>query len=97
MNPYLAIAALVAAGLHGIEQELELEAAFDRQRLRRPGSRARPATLRDALDLWQDSSWPARRSATTWWRTTPTWPRVELAAFDAAVTDWELVRGFERL
>lgn len=41
-------------------------------------------------------SWPARRSAARWPGTTPT-TRVELAAFDAAVTDWELQRGFERL
>ena len=97
VNPYLAVAALIAAGLHGIDNELPLEPelagnayASDKPRV--------PATLRDAAAaLRRAASWPGRRSATTSSTTTCNAARVELAAFDAAVTDWERVRGFERL
>ena len=42
VNPYLAVAAMIAAGLHGIDNELPLERAVRRQRLRRR-RRAGPA------------------------------------------------------
>ena len=68
------------------------------QRLRAPTSRACPSTLRDAArPVRAPARWRARRSARRSSTTTSTTPRVELAAFDAAVTDWERVRGFERL
>ncbi len=96
VNQYLAVAAMIAAGLHGVERELPLEPAFtgnaydsDRPRV--------PATLREAADLLAGSD-VAREAlgadVVEHYRNTA---RVELAAYDAAVTDWERVRGFERL
>ena len=98
VNPYLALAAMLAGGLHGIEHELELEAELRGQRLRRPTSRrcrTRCATARDAVRRAPRS--PGRPSATRSSTTTSNMADVELAAFDAAVTDWELRRGFERM
>ncbi|MEU1915844.1 glutamine synthetase family protein [Streptomyces massasporeus] len=96
VNPYLAVAGLVAAGLHGIEQKLELPEPC-------PGNAYAadldhvPTTLREAAELWESS--PIARAAfgdevVAHYRNMA---RVELDAFDAAVTDWELRRSFERM
>ena len=97
VNPYLALAAMIAAGLHGLDRELELEPAARRQRLRgRQAARAddaargaRPvrATATVARDAFGDEVVAHYLNNA----------RVELDAFEAAVTDWERVRGFERL
>ena len=88
---------MIAAGLHGIDAELELEPPLRGQRLRvRQAARADDAARRARPVRGQRRS-RARRSARRSSTTTSTTPRVELDAFDAAVTDWERVRGFERL
>ena len=98
VNPYLAVAAMVAAALHGIENELTLEPECAGNAYDDADAPRVPATLREALGAVGGlRRWPGRRSATRWSRTTRTTRAVELAAFDAAVTDWELFRGFERL
>ena len=96
VNPYLAVAALVAAGLHGIENELELEPAYvgnaylsDRPRV--------PPTLRDAAAAFGESKVARAAFGDDVVAHYLNAARVEQAAFDAAVTDWELRRGFERL
>ena len=50
VNPYLAFAAFLAAGLHGIEQRLELQPAFQGDAYKSGEVPAVPATLRDAVD-----------------------------------------------
>jgi len=96
VNPHLAVAGLVAAGLYGIERKLELPEAC-------PGNAYTaayehvPTTLREAAELWENS--PIARAAfgdevVEHYRNMA---RVELEAFDAAVTDWELRRSFERM
>ena len=98
VNPYLALAGMVAAALHGIEHELELEPALagnaydDAAAARVPTHAARRA---GAVGVGARGA--GRRSATRSSRHYANDARVELAAFDAAVTDWELFRGFERL
>jgi glutamine synthetase len=96
VNPYLAVAALVAAGLHGIEHSLPLERACTSNAYAEPGARV-PTTLRDALDLWKCSSIARGAFGDDVVDHYANMARVELAAFDAAVTDWERYRGFERL
>ena len=54
VNPYLAVAAMIAAGLHGVDHELPLEAPLEGNAYTAEGSRV-PSTLRDALDLWLKS------------------------------------------
>jgi glutamine synthetase len=97
VNPYLAVAAMLAAGLDGVERELPLEPAFlgnayldaDRARV--------PATLRESAALWTDSALARRAFGDDVVEHYANNARVELAAYDSAVTDWERRRGFERL
>jgi glutamine synthetase len=96
VNPYLAVAALVAAGLHGIEQGLALEPPCAGNAYRDDGPRV-PSTLREARDLWAGSAVAREAFGDDVVDHYATMADVELAAFDAAVTDWERVRGFERL
>ncbi|MEV7687989.1 glutamine synthetase family protein [Streptomyces bungoensis] len=96
VNPHLAVAGLVAAGLHGIEQRLELPEPCPGNAYTGDFARV-PTTLREAAELWENS--PLAKAAfgdevVAHYRNMA---RVELEAFDAAVTDWELRRSFERL
>jgi glutamine synthetase len=97
VNPYLAIAAMIAGALHGIENRLDLVDAVAGNAYRDETAPRVPTTLRDGLTLWE--SGPLARDAfggevVDHYANNA---RVEVAAFDAAVTDWELFRGFERL
>jgi glutamine synthetase len=96
VNPYLAVAAMIAAGLDGIDNELPLEAAFAGNAYADTGPKV-PHTLRDALGLWEKSDLAAKSFGADVVAHYANYARVELAAFDSAVTDWELRRGFERL
>ncbi|MGC5012669.1 glutamine synthetase family protein [Streptosporangium sp. DT93] len=96
VNPYLAVSALIAAGLHGIENALPLEEAFGGNAYS-SGAETVPHTLRDALELWEGSSFARDAFGEDVVAHYANNARVELAAYDAAVTDWELFRGFERM
>jgi glutamine synthetase len=96
VNPYLAVAAMIAAGLHGIDKELPLEPAFAGNAYADSGPKV-PHTLRDALELWEKSDLARQALGADVVDHYANYARVELAAFDAAVTDWELRRCFERL
>ncbi|HCU93141.1 MAG TPA: glutamine synthetase, partial [Actinobacteria bacterium] len=96
VNPYLSVAAMIAAGLAGIEQELPLEPAFEGNAYSDSGPRV-PSTLRDALEVWEKSQLARQAFGDDVVEHYANGARVELAAFDAAVTDWELRRSFERL
>ncbi|MEV4202473.1 glutamine synthetase family protein [Micromonospora globbae] len=97
VNPYLAIAALVAGAVHGIEQELEPGEECTGNAYDDAAAERVPGTLRDALALWESSTVAAEAFGAEVVAHYANHARVELAAFDAAVTDWELFRGFERL
>jgi glutamine synthetase len=96
VNPYLALAALIASGLDGIERELELEPAFEGNAYESDKPHV-PSSLRDARDLFAQSDLARRAFGDDVVDHYLNNARVELDAFDAAVTDWELYRGFERL
>jgi glutamine synthetase len=96
VNPYLAIAAMIAGGLDGIERELPLEPAFKGNAYADAGPRV-PVTLRDALATWEGSELARTAFGKDVVEHYANYARVELTAFDAAVTDWELQRSFERL
>ncbi|MFE6040472.1 glutamine synthetase family protein [Streptomyces sp. NPDC056452] len=96
VNPYLAVAGLVAAGLHGIEHGLELPEACEGNAYT-AGYDQVPTTLREAAALWQDSDVARDAFGEEIVAHYRNMARVELEAFDAAVTDWELRRSFERL
>ncbi|MCT2587622.1 glutamine synthetase family protein [Actinophytocola gossypii] len=96
MNPYLGVAALVAAGLHGIEHELPLEPELTGNAYTTDKPTV-PATLRDAAELLAASEVARAAFGDDVVDHYLNNARVELAAFDVAVTDWERIRGFERL
>jgi len=96
VNPYLAVAGMIAAGLHGIEQQLELTEpctgnayAGDYDHL--------PATLREAAELWSGSKLAEDAFGADVVQHYLTMARVEQDAYDTAVTDWERFRSFERM
>ncbi|MFE9364128.1 glutamine synthetase family protein [Streptomyces sp. NPDC006978] len=96
VNPYLAVAGLVAAGLHGIAHELELPDACEGNAYT-AGYDQVPTTLREAAALWEASEVAREAFGDDVVAHYRNMARVELEAFDAAVTDWELRRSFERL
>jgi glutamine synthetase len=96
VNPYLALAGMLAAGLHGIENELPLEPAFTGNAYASDKPHV-PSTLRAARDLFAASPVARRAFGDDVVDHYVNMADVELAAFDAAVTDWERFRGFERL
>jgi glutamine synthetase len=96
VNPYLALAGLIAAGLAGVDAELELEPAFEGNAYASDKPHL-PTTLRDARDLFAGSALVRSAFGDDVTDHYLNMANVELAAFDAAVTDWERVRGFERL
>jgi glutamine synthetase len=97
VNPYLATAAVIAAGLAGIEEGLELEPAFEGNAYGDPDAARVPTSLGEALELWRESAFARRTFGDDVVDHYANMAAVELAAFGAAVTDWERFRGFERL
>ena len=96
LNPYLAFAALLAAGLAGLDEKLELEPAFVGDAYHSQGIREIPKTLRDAIDHLEKSK--MLRTAlgdevVEHYLHTARWEQFE---YDRRITDWELKRGFER-
>ncbi|MBT2906252.1 glutamine synthetase family protein [Streptomyces cellulosae] len=96
VNPYLAVAGMVAAGLHGIEQRLELPEACAGNAYT-AGFEHVPTTLREAAELWERSEISKAAFGEEVVAHYRNMARVEIDAFDAAVTDWELRRSFERM
>ncbi len=96
VNPYLAVAAMIAAGLHGVDHGLPPVPAFESNAYASDGPRV-PSTLRDAADLLENSAIAHEAFGPAVVAHYVNAARVELAAFDAAITDWERVRSFERM
>lgn len=96
VNQYLAVSALIAAGLHGIENELELEPAFEGNAYESDTAQV-PATLREAAELFADSTVAREAFGDEVVDHYLNNAHIEVAAYDSAVTDWERTRGFERL
>ncbi len=96
LNPYLAFAALIAAGLAGIEQKLDLAPPFSGDAYGGEALPEIPKTLREAAECLSRST--VLRSAfgdgvVEHYIHTAEWEQFE---YDRRVTDWELMRGFER-
>ena len=96
VNQYLAVSALIAGGLYGIEQELELPEALEGNAYT-SGAERLPTTLAEAAALFEKSEVAREAFGDDVVEHYLNNARVELTAFNAAVTDWERVRGFERL
>jgi glutamine synthetase len=96
LNPYLAYAALIAAGLAGIDEQLELPAPFSGDAYQHDELPEVAKTLRGAADAL-DRSTLLRQAlgddVVEHYLHTARWEQLE---YDRRVTDWELRRGFER-
>ena len=95
VNQYLAVAALIAGGIYGIEHELELEPIFEGNAYVSDAPRV-PSSLREATSLFAASEVARSAFGEDVVEHYLNNARVEQAAYDAAITDWERVRGFER-
>jgi glutamine synthetase len=96
VNPYLAAAAMIAAGLHGVENELEVSEPFGGNAYT-AGFEHVPTSLAEAGELLQGSKLARLALGDAVVDHYVNAADVELAAYNAAVTDWERFRGFERL
>jgi glutamine synthetase len=96
VNPYLAIAAMIAAGLHGIDNGLELEPPFEGNAYESDKPRV-PTNMYEARDLLAGSELAREAFGQEVVDHYLNRARVELEAFESSVTDWELLLGFERL
>ena len=96
VNPYLALAAMLAGGLHGVEEELELEAPLEGNAYASDAPRV-PHTLRAARDAFHGSRIARKTLGDDVVDHYTNMADVELAASESAVTDWERRRGFERM
>lgn len=96
VNPYLAVAAMLAGGLWGVEHNLELEPELVGNAYASDAPTV-PTTLQQARDALAASEIAPAVFGEEVVRHYLHYADTEIAAFDAAVTDWELHRGFERL
>jgi len=96
VNPYLAVAAMLAGGVHGVREKLPLEPAFVGNAYLSDKPHV-PSTLLEARDLFAASTVAAQVFGKDVVEHYVHAADVELQAFNTAVTDWERVRGFERL
>ncbi len=96
VNPYLALAAMIAAGLHGVEQELPLEPPLEGNAYTADKPHV-PRNMYDARDLFASSDVVREAFGQDVVDHYLNRAKIELDAFEATVTDWERVRGFERL
>ncbi len=96
VNPYLAVAAMLAGGLHGVEQGLKAVPETEGNAYE-SGEDLVPRTLHSARERWTTSEVARSAFGDAVVDHYTNMADVELAAFDTAVTDWERRRGFERL
>jgi len=97
VNPYLALAGLVAAALDGVERGLPLPPPVTGNAYTLDGVDRVPASLDEAAALWTSSALAESTFGKEVVDHYANMARVELAAYRSAITDWELRRYFERI
>jgi glutamine synthetase len=96
VNPYLAVAAMIAAGLHGLDAELTLEPATVGSAYEGTHPHV-PHTMRAARELFAAGEVARRAFGEDVVDHYVHRADIELAAYESAISDWERFRGFERL
>ena len=96
-NPYLAFAAMIAAGLAGVEEGLDCGDVYHGNAYADPNLPALPSTLREAADLLAASKLARQAFGDEVVDFYVLTARHEVRAFDRAVTDWERMRYFEQM
>ncbi|MEK6648024.1 MAG: glutamine synthetase family protein [Actinomycetota bacterium] len=95
VNPYLAVAGIIAAGLDGIKNKMTLEPIFEGNAYVSDSARV-PSTMLEAQKLWSESAWVKETFGAGVQDHYTNYAEVEMAAYGKAVTNWELFRNFER-
>ena len=95
VNPYLAVAGIIAAGLDGIKKKMVLEPAFQGNAYESDSARL-PSSMPEALELWENSAWVKEVFGAEVQEHYANMAKIEIAAYGKAITDWELFRNFER-
>ena len=95
VNPYLAVAGIIAAGLDGINKKMSLEPAFLGNAYESDSVRI-PSSMSEALELWENSAWVKESFGAEVQAHYANMAKIEIAAYGKAITDWELFRNFER-
>jgi glutamine synthetase len=96
-NPYLAFAAMIAAGLAGVEERLDCGDEYPGNAYIDPKLARLPGSLRDAVDLLDRSKFARAAFGDPVVDFYAHHARIEQQAFSDAVTDWEKIRYFERI
>jgi glutamine synthetase len=95
-NPYLAFAALLAAGLDGIESGTDPGPELKGNAYEAGEAEPFPSTLREAVDLWEGSDFAKQTFGESVHKHYLNYGRTEQRLFDEVVTDYERRRMFER-
>jgi glutamine synthetase len=95
-NPYLAFAALLAAGLDGIENQTDPGPELKGNAYEAAEAEAFPSSLREAVDLWEGSAFAKKAFGEAVHKHYLNYGRLEQGLFDKVVTDYERRRMFER-
>ena len=95
-NPYLAFAAVIAGGLHGIDKRLELEDPFVGNAYESTTVERIPWNIVEAIDLLEGSKAAKDAFGELAHDHMVTTAKHEWSYFNKTVTDWELRRNFER-
>ena len=96
-NPYLAFAATLAAGLAGVDEKLDAGPVYQGNAYEDPSLAALPRSLREAADRLEKSALARRVFGDAVVEFYVHTARLEVEAFDGAITDWERCRYFERI
>jgi glutamine synthetase len=96
MNPYLGYAALLAAGLDGIENAIDPGPELKGNAYEEGEAEPFPSTLREAVELWEGSDFAKRAFGEAVHAHYLNYGRTEQRLFDEVVTDYERRRMFER-
>ncbi|MDQ4106790.1 MAG: glutamine synthetase family protein [Actinomycetota bacterium] len=96
VNPYLALSAMIAAGIHGLDNELGLEEGVEGNAYEVDKPQL-PSNMYEARDLFTNSAVAREAFGDEVVDHYTNMAQVEIDAFESAVTDWERYRNFERL
>lgn len=96
VNPYLAYAAVLAAGLDGIANQTDPGPELKGNAYAEANAEPFPSTLREAVELWESSTFARRAFGDEVWSHYLNYGRTEQRLFDEVVTDYERRRMFER-
>jgi glutamine synthetase len=95
-NPYLAFSALLAAGLDGVENQIDPGPELKGNAYEAGEAEAFPSSLREAVDLWENSEFARSTFGDAVHKHYLNYGRLEQDLFDKVVTDYERRRMFER-